>query len=173
MVNLERSDIFPLSVAGMLTMPDRYPVTFAHGLAVTDKRVLEQWDNPSSLWFGVVIIDTIIRQSHINRVLPGCEAGRDKICSLCRVILAAVVAYPTYVPGTLRIRSRIVFDRLLSNPKNGCSNLVFSGVMPMRWSSASYYPNLATLFSRNRSLSRHRERKVISSEQNTALGCFY
>lgn len=34
-VNLERSHIFPLCVAGSFTMPDRYPVALADRLAIT------------------------------------------------------------------------------------------------------------------------------------------
>src|ERR1700730_1258227 len=92
MINLERSHIFPLSVTDALTMPDRHPVTLTDGLAVTDKRILEPRDHPNSLWLGVVIIDVIIWQSNIKRVLPGCKTVRDKISSFCRVILAPIVA---------------------------------------------------------------------------------
>jgi hypothetical protein len=42
-VNLERSHIFPLSVADTPTMPDRYPAALADGLAVANERIPEPW----------------------------------------------------------------------------------------------------------------------------------
>src|SRR5262249_2085215 len=66
----------------------------------------------------------VVRQSGIKWVPHWDEPGWSEACPLHGVIVAAVVAYPVQIPGTLGVRNRIPFGCLLSDPEPGRSDVV-------------------------------------------------
>jgi hypothetical protein len=122
----ERSNVLPLRVADSVSMANCYPSAFAYRLAVSNERVFEPGNHPCSFRPGVMVLDIVVGQCDIKRVLPRRETERDKIhpSTRVRVIIASVSGEPTNIPGALVVRNRVVDSRFFTDPKNSGSDVL-------------------------------------------------
>src|ERR1700722_4393565 len=120
----ERSDVLPLRIADSVSMADCYPAAFAYGLAVSNEGGFEPGNHPRGFRSGVMVLDIIVGQCDIKRVLPRRETERDKIppSTRVRVIVASVAGEPSNIPGALLVRNRVIDSRFLTNPKDSCGD---------------------------------------------------
>ncbi len=75
----------------------------------------------------MMVLDVIVGQCDIKRVLPRRETERDKIhpSSRVRVIVASVAGEPPNIPGALVVRNRVIDGRFLTNPKDSRGDVEF------------------------------------------------
>ena len=114
--------VLPLGVADAVAVADGDPGALEHRLAGAREFLLEPGDHLRGLRLVRPVIDAVVvGQGHIEGVQARGEAGRTEIrraFGRIRIVEAPEVLHPRRVPGTLVVRRRVLFGRLLPHPEH-------------------------------------------------------
>src|SRR5271165_950136 len=92
-VCLVGSDVFPLRVTNFVPVPDRHPPTFANRLSILHKTSPEPGNHLCRLRLCVMIVDVVVRERNVERILARDKICWDEISSVIRVraVIAPVI----------------------------------------------------------------------------------
>ena len=129
MVGAKRAAIFPLRVADAIPLSNGDPAILAHGLTRLRMDLLEPRDDSRRLRLELPLLNIVIWQRTVERILTRHERDRDVIMPGCRLggVHSAKVLQPILVPNALVLWRRFSRNLFFTDPKNCCNDVRFPG----------------------------------------------
>jgi hypothetical protein len=129
MIGAKRATIFPLRVADAIPLSNGDPAILAHGLTRLRMHLLEPRDESRRLRLEPPLLNVVVWQRTVERILTRHERDRDVIMPRCwlGVIHPAKALQPILVPNALVLWRRFSRNLFFTDPKNCCNDVRFPG----------------------------------------------
>jgi hypothetical protein len=129
MIGAKRATIFPLCVADAIPLLNGDPAILANGLTRLRMDLLEPRDDNRRLRFELPLLNIVVWQRTVERILTRHERDRDVIMPGCRLrgVHSAKVLQPILVPNALVLWRRFSRNLFLTDPKKRCDDVRFPG----------------------------------------------
>src|SRR6516164_3847795 len=129
MIRAKWATIFPLGITDTISLSNGYPAILADGLTRLRMDLFEPRDDNRRLWLELPLLNVVVWQRTVERILTRHERDRDVIMPSCwlRVVHPAKIVQPILVPNALVLRRRFSHSLFFTDPKNCCDDVRFPG----------------------------------------------
>jgi hypothetical protein len=129
MIGAKRAAIFPLGVADSIPLANGDPAILAHRLTRLRIDLFEPRDDSRRFRLELPLLNIVIWQRAVKRILTRNERDRDVIMPSCRlrIVHSAKVLQPILVPNALVLWRRFFRRLFFTDPKNCCDDVCFPG----------------------------------------------
>jgi hypothetical protein len=129
MIGAKRATIFPLRVADAISFSNGDPAILAHGSTRFRMNLLEPRDDSRRLRLELPLLNIVVWQRTVERILTRHERDRDVIMPSCRLrdVHSAKVLQPILIPNTLVLWRHFSRNLFFTDPKNCCDDVRFPG----------------------------------------------
>src|SRR4030095_9290379 len=127
MISAKRATIFPLSVADSIPLANGDPAIFAQRATRLRMDPLEPGDDIGRLRLELSLLNIVVWQRTVERILTRHEGDWDVIMPGCRlrVVHSAKALQPIFIPNALVLWRRFSRRLLFTDPKNWCDDVRF------------------------------------------------
>ena len=128
-IGAKRAAIFPLRVADSIPLAYGDPAILAHRLTRLRMDLLEPRDDSPRLRLEPPLVNIVVWQRTVKRILIWHERNRDVIMPGCRLrdVYSAKALQPILVPNALVLWRRFSRNLFFADPKNYCGDGRFPG----------------------------------------------